>query len=69
MKIDYLPAHRRPWKMLLAMCERRFSGRANSLAGDLRHPSLLAKQYGESKDRWQVRAVRVLIRLWHSRVQ
>jgi hypothetical protein len=58
MKVDYLP------KALQALGEappevrRAFFKQVAYLEKDLRHPSLHAKKYDESRDRWQARVNR-----------
>jgi plasmid maintenance system killer protein len=47
MKVDYLPGVRKAFFKEVVYLEK-----------DLRHPSLHAKKYDESKDRWQARVNR-----------
>lgn len=41
-----------------ASVQRAFEKQLRFLASDLRHPSLRAKKYNESRDRWQARVTR-----------
>ena len=55
MKIDYLPRALKALEEAPAEVRKAFFKQAAFLEKDLRHPSLQAKKYDESKDRWQAR--------------
>jgi mRNA-degrading endonuclease RelE of RelBE toxin-antitoxin system len=55
MKIDYLPRAEKALADAPADVRKAFFKQVKFLAQDLRHPSLHAKKYDESKDRWQAR--------------
>jgi mRNA interferase RelE/StbE len=55
MKIDYLPRALKSLEDAPAEVRKAFFKQAAFLEKDLRHPSLHAKKYDESKDRWQAR--------------
>lgn len=58
MKIDYLPKALEAPEDAPAEVRRAFFKQVAYLEQDLRHPSLRAKKYDESKDRWQARVNR-----------
>lgn len=58
MKIDYLPKALKALQAAPADVEKAFFKQVLFLEKDLRHPSLHAKKYDESKDRWQARVNR-----------
>ena len=55
MKIDYLPRALDALRDAPPDVRMAFLKQVRFLAQDLRHPSLHAKKYDESKDRWQAR--------------
>ncbi len=55
MRIDYLPRAEKALADAPADVRKAFFKQVKFLAQDLRHPSLHAKKYDESKDRWQAR--------------
>jgi plasmid maintenance system killer protein len=55
MNIDYLPRAMQALKDAPADVRKAFFKRVTFLAGNLRHPSLHAKMYDESRHRWQAR--------------
>ena len=55
MKIDYLPRALKSLEDAPAEVRKAFFKQAAFLEKDLRHPSLHAKKYDESQDRWQAR--------------
>ena len=58
MKIDYLPKALEALEDAPAGVRRAFFKQIVFLEKDLRHPSLRAKKYDESKGRWQARVNR-----------
>lgn len=55
MKIDYLQRAQKALEDAPADVRKAFFKQAKFLADNLHHPSLHAKKYDESKDRWQAR--------------
>jgi mRNA-degrading endonuclease RelE of RelBE toxin-antitoxin system len=55
MKIDYLPRALKALEDAPGDVRRAFFKQVVFLADNLHHPSLHAKKYDESKDRWQAR--------------
>ncbi len=55
MKIDYLPRALQALEEAPADVRKAFFKQVEFLAGNLHHPSLHAKKYDESRDRWQAR--------------
>src|ERR1035438_9004471 len=55
MKIDYLPRAMRALRDAPADVRKAFFKQVTFLAGNLHYPSLHAKKYDESRDRWQAR--------------
>ena len=55
MKIDYLPRAQRALAEAPAQVRKAFFKQVKILERDLRHPSLRAKKYDESRDLWQAR--------------
>lgn len=55
MKIDYLPRALKALEDAPGDVRRAFFKQVGFLADNLHHPSLHAKKYDESKDRWQAR--------------
>ena len=55
MNIDYLPRAMQALKDAPADVRKAFFKQVAFLAGNLHHPSLHAKKYDESRDRWQAR--------------
>src|ERR1017187_2683127 len=55
MKIDYLPRALEALKDAPADVRKAFFKQVTFLAGNLHYPSLHAKKYDESRDRWQAR--------------
>jgi mRNA-degrading endonuclease RelE of RelBE toxin-antitoxin system len=58
MKIDYLPGALAALEVAPAEVRKAFFKQVVFLEQDLRHPSLRAKKYDESKDIWQARVNR-----------
>jgi hypothetical protein len=58
MKIDYLPKALKALEDAPVEVRHAFFKQVAYLEKDLRHPSLHAKKYDESKDRWQARVNR-----------
>jgi plasmid maintenance system killer protein len=58
MKADYLPRALRALKAAPEDVRKAFFKQVLFLEKDLRHPSLQAKKYDESKGRWQARVNR-----------
>lgn len=58
MKIDYLRKALKSLEDAPAEVRKAFFKQVAYLEIDLRHPSLRAKKYDESKDRWQARVNR-----------
>ena len=58
MKIDYLPRALEALKDAPADVRKAFFKQVTFLAGNLHYPSLHAKKYDESRDRWQARVNR-----------
>jgi len=58
MKIDYLPKALEALEDAPAEVRKAFFKQVVFLEQDVRHPSLRAKKYDESKDRWQARVNR-----------
>jgi mRNA interferase RelE/StbE len=58
MKVDYLPRALKALADAPAGVRKAFFKQVVFLEKDLRHPSLHAKKYDESKDRWQARVNR-----------
>lgn len=58
MKIDYLPRALEALKDAPADVRKAFFKQVTFLAGNLHHPSLRARKYDESRDRWQARVNR-----------
>ena len=58
MKLQYSPRFMRDYKKAPALIQRAFDKQALLLLEDLRHPSLRAKKYDESRDLWQARVTR-----------
>ncbi len=55
MKFHYSPRFKRDLKPLAYSIKQKFAKQANYLLHNLRHPSLRAKKYDETKDIWQAR--------------
>ena len=55
MNIDYLPRALKALEDAPDGVRKAFFKQVAFLAGNLHHPSLHAKKYDESKDRWQAR--------------
>src|SRR6266699_1887460 len=58
MKIDYLPRALRALEEAPAEVRKAFFKQVRFLEQNLRHPSLRAKKYDETLDRWQARVNR-----------
>ena len=58
MKIDYLPRALKALEDAPGPVRRAFFKQVVLLADNLRHPSLHAKKYDESRDLWQARVNR-----------
>ena len=58
MKIDYLPRALEALEEAPVAVRKAFFKQVLFLEKDLRHPSLRAKKYDETKDRWQARVNR-----------
>jgi plasmid maintenance system killer protein len=58
MNIDYSHRALSALEELPSLVRKAFFKQVTLLASDLRHPSLRAKKYDESKDRWQARVNR-----------
>ena len=58
MNIDYLPRAMQALKDASADVRKAFFKQVTFLAGNIQHPSLHAKKYDESRDRWQARVNR-----------
>jgi mRNA-degrading endonuclease RelE of RelBE toxin-antitoxin system len=58
MKIDYLPRALKALEDAPVEVRRTFFKQIKSLQQNLHHPSLCAKKYDETKDRWQARVNR-----------
>jgi mRNA-degrading endonuclease RelE of RelBE toxin-antitoxin system len=58
MKVDYLPRALKALEDAPAEVRKAFLKQIAFLENDLRHPSLKAKKYDESKGRWQARVNR-----------
>ncbi len=58
MKIDYLPKALKALEDAPAEVRKAFFKQIAFMEQDLRHPSLRAKKYDESKGRWQARVNR-----------
>lgn len=58
MKIDYLPKALKALEDAPVEVRKAFFKQVAYLERDLRHPSLQAKKYDESRDRWQGRVNR-----------
>jgi mRNA-degrading endonuclease RelE of RelBE toxin-antitoxin system len=58
MKIDYLPRALKALEDAPDVVRKAFFKQVAFLEKDLQHPSLHAKKYDESKDRWQARVNR-----------
>lgn len=56
MKLDYSPHFLRNYKKAPAAIQRAFDKQALLLLENLKHPSLRAKKFDESRDLWQARA-------------
>jgi len=55
MKIDYTPRALHALGSIAPLIKKTFYKQLRLLSGNLRHPSLRAKKYDESKDWWQAR--------------
>jgi mRNA interferase RelE/StbE len=55
MKLDYLPRALEALADAPPDVQKAFFKQVRFLEQDLRHPSLRAKKYDESRDRWQAR--------------
>jgi plasmid maintenance system killer protein len=55
MNIDYLPRAMQALNDAPPDVRKAFFKQVTLLAGNLQHPSLHAKKYDESRDRWQAR--------------
>ena len=58
MKLDYLPKALEALEEAPVQVRKAFFKQVRFLEQDLRHPSLKAKKYDESKDLWQARVNR-----------
>jgi mRNA-degrading endonuclease RelE of RelBE toxin-antitoxin system len=58
MRIDYLPKALKALEDAPVEVRKAFFKQVEFLEKDLRHPSLHAKKYDESRDRWQARVNR-----------
>ena len=58
MNIDYLPRAMQALRDAPADVRKAFFKQVTFLAANLHHPSLHAKKYDESRDRWQARVNR-----------
>ena len=58
MKVDYLPRALKALEDAPTDIRRAFFKQIGFLETDLRHPSLRAKKYDESRNRWQARVNR-----------
>jgi mRNA-degrading endonuclease RelE of RelBE toxin-antitoxin system len=57
MNIDYLPRAMQALKDAPADVRKAFFKQVTFLADNIQHPSLHAKKYDESRDRWQAWAL------------
>ena len=55
MRLSYTERFRRSYESAPARIQRAFDRRIALLVQNLRHPSLRAKKYDESRDIWQAR--------------
>ncbi len=55
MRLLYTDRFRRSYAEVPSAIKRAFDRRAELLQGNLRHPSLRAKKYDETRDLWQAR--------------
>ena len=55
MKVDYLPRALKALEDAPIDVRKAFFKQVKFLQQDLRHPSLRAKKYDETRDRWQAR--------------
>jgi mRNA-degrading endonuclease RelE of RelBE toxin-antitoxin system len=55
MNLDFTPHFLRGYRKAPPAIQRAFDKQALLLVNDLRHPSLRAKKYDESRDLWQAR--------------
>jgi mRNA-degrading endonuclease RelE of RelBE toxin-antitoxin system len=55
MKLDFTPHFVRSYRKAPAAIQRAFEKQSLLLLTDLRHPSLHAKKYDQSRDLWQAR--------------
>ena len=58
MKIRYNPAATKAFAAAPTVIQKAFLKQAGLLLENLRHPSLRAKKYDETNDRWQARVNR-----------
>ena len=58
MKVDYLPRALKALEESSLATQKAFFKQVRLLEQDLRHPSLRAKKYDESRDLWQARVSR-----------
>lgn len=55
MEVFYSPEFKRKYRKLTKIVKNKFRKQVKFLVHDLRHPSLRAKKYDESRDIWQAR--------------
>lgn len=58
MKLDFSPHFTRSYQKAPLFIQRAFDKQSLLLLHSLRHPSLRAKKYDESTNRWQARVTR-----------
>lgn len=58
MKLLFSPRFLKQYRDAPLQVQKAFDKQAKLLVQDLRHPSLCAKKYDETRDRWQARVTR-----------